>query len=208
MLQAPKQPKFFQKCSSFKKYLQNRKRPRKVLVKKIVLAQTFIKFKALQILPINKDCRFTKKIHELPCIFKTLEEATKECSTKELLWICGWNPWILLKFNFFADIFRNFWLQVHNNYNEEQHFAVHLFAGVPLDGCFWNVFCFLVAIIFQSSSVSLLLHLHSIRNYITNKLVYYWLFSLVGGPKFLESWLTYFWRQVSSSIAVSILSHC
>ena len=61
MLQAPKQPKFFQKCSSFKKYLQNRKRPQKVLVKKIVLAQTFIKFKALQILAINKDCRFTNK---------------------------------------------------------------------------------------------------------------------------------------------------
>ena len=30
-------------------------------VKKFVLVQTFIKFKALQILPINKDCRFTNK---------------------------------------------------------------------------------------------------------------------------------------------------
>ena len=28
-------------------------------VKKFVLVQTFIKFKALQMLPINKDCRFT-----------------------------------------------------------------------------------------------------------------------------------------------------
>ena len=61
MSQAPKQPKFFQKYSSFRKYLQYRKRPQKMPVKKFVLVQTFIKFKALQILPINKDCRFTNK---------------------------------------------------------------------------------------------------------------------------------------------------
>ena len=61
MLQAPKQPKFFQKYSSFRKYLQYKKRPQKMPVKKFVLAQTFIKFKVLQILPINKDCRFTNK---------------------------------------------------------------------------------------------------------------------------------------------------
>ena len=30
-------------------------------VKKFILVQTFIKFKALQILPINRDCRFTNK---------------------------------------------------------------------------------------------------------------------------------------------------
>ena len=30
-------------------------------VKKFVLVQTFIKFKALEILPINKDFRFTNK---------------------------------------------------------------------------------------------------------------------------------------------------
>ena len=68
------------------------------------------------------------------------EAATKKCSTKELLCICGWNPWTLLKFNFFTDIFRNFWLRVQNNYDEEQHFAVYLFARAPLNGCFWNVF--------------------------------------------------------------------
>ena len=61
MLQTPKQPKFFQKYSSFRMYLQYRKRPRKIPVKKFVIEQTFIKFKASQILPINKDCRFTTK---------------------------------------------------------------------------------------------------------------------------------------------------
>ena len=136
------------------------------------------------------------------------EAATKKCSTKELLCICGWNPWTLVKFNFFADIFRNFWLRVQHSYDEEQHFVAHLFARAPLDGYFWNVFFFLVANIFQSSTVSLLLHLRSIRNYITNKLAYYWLFSLVGHRKFRESWLTHSWGQVSTSIAIWILSHC
>ena len=149
-----------------------------------------------------------QQIHKLPCIFKTLEAAAKECSTKELLYICGWNPWTLLKFNFFTDIFCNFWPWVWNNYDEEQHFSVHLFARAPLDGCFWNVFFFLVANIFQSSSVSLLLHLHSIRNYIRNKLAFYWLFTLVGHREFRESWLTHSWGQVLTSIAVWILSHC
>ena len=149
-----------------------------------------------------------QQIHELPCIFKKLEAASKECSTKELLCICGWNPRTLLKFDFFTDIFRNFWPRVQNNYDEEQHFVVHLFARAPLDGCFWNVFFFLEANIFQSSSVSLLLHLPSIRNYVTNKLAYYCLFSLVGRRAFHESWLTHSWGQVSTSIAVWILSYC
>ena len=77
-----------------------------------------------------------QQIHELPCIFKKLEAASKECSTKELLCICGWNPRTLLKFDFFTDIFRNFWPRVQNNYDEEQYFVVHLFARAPLDGCF------------------------------------------------------------------------
>ena len=148
-----------------------------------------------------------QQMHELPCIFRTAEAAAKECSTKELLCICGWNIWTLLKFNFFTDIFLNFWLQGQNNYNEEQHFVVHLFAKAVVNGCFWNVFFFLVANIFMSSSLSLLLHLHSIRNYITKKLACYWLFSLVGHCEFRESWLTHSWGQVLTSIAVWILLH-
>ena len=132
-----------------------------------------------------------QQMHKLRFIFKMSEAAAKECSAKELLSICCWNPWTLLKFNFFTDIIRNFWPRVHNNYDEEQNFAVHVFARAPLDDCFWNVFFFLVANIFQSSSASLLLHLLSIRNYITNKLAYYWLFPQVGRRKFRESWLTH-----------------
>ena len=60
MLQALKQSKFFQKYSSFRKYLQYRKRPRKMPVKKFALVQTFIKFEALQILPRNNDCDLPK----------------------------------------------------------------------------------------------------------------------------------------------------
>ena len=41
--------------------------------------------------------------------------------------ICGWNPWTLLKFNFFTEIFHNFWLRVLNNYNEEQHLLLKCF---------------------------------------------------------------------------------
>ena len=153
-LQAPKQPKFSLKHSSFRKYLQYRKRPRKISVKKFVLVQTFIKFKALQILPINKNCRFTSKYMNFLSFSKPRKQPPRNVlqNTKKLLCICGWNPWPLLKFNFLTDIFGNFWLPVHNNYDEEQHFAVHLFARAPLDGCFWNVFFFLVANIFQSSS--------------------------------------------------------
>ena len=134
-----------------------------------------------------------QQMHELPCIFKTSEAAAKEGSTNELLCIRGWNPWTLLKYNFFTDIFRNCWPRVQSNCDEEQHLAVHLFARAPLNGYFWNVFFFLVANIFQISSVSLLLHLRSMANYIGNKLAYYWLFSLVVRYKFCESWLTHSW---------------
>ena len=146
MLQVPKQPKFSQKYSSFRKYLQYRKP---------FLVQTFIKFKGLQILPIINDCRFTNKYMNFLAFSKR---------QNQLLCICDWNRWTLLKFIFLTNIFRNFSPRVQNNYDEEQHFAVHLFARASLDDCFWNIFLFLVANIFQSSSVSLLLHLRSIRN--------------------------------------------
>ena len=142
-----------------------------------------------------------QQIHELPCIFKTPEAAAKKCSIKELLCICGWNLWTLLRFNFFTGIFRNFWPRVQNNCDEEQHFALHLSTKASLDGCFWNVFFFLVANICQSSTVSLLLHLRSTRNYIINKLAYYWLFSVAGHLEFRESLLTHSCGQVLTSIA-------
>ena len=40
------------------------------------------------------------------------------------------------KIQLFTDIFPNFWPRVQNNYNGEQHFAVHVFATAPLHGCF------------------------------------------------------------------------
>ena len=82
MLQAPTQPNFFQKYSSFRKYLQYRKRPRKMPVKKFVLVQTFIKFKALQILPINKDCRFTNKYTNFLVFSKRQKELSRNVLQK------------------------------------------------------------------------------------------------------------------------------
>ena len=107
MLQAPKQPKFFQKYSSFRKYLQYRKRPQKMPVKKFVLGQTFIKFKALQILPINKDCRFTIKYMNFLAFSKFYKQLPRNILQKS----CYASVVGILEFTkiqLFTDIFRNF----------------------------------------------------------------------------------------------------
>ena len=203
MLQAPKQPKFFQKYSSFRKYLQYRKRLRKMPVKKFV-STNFHKIQGFA------DVANNLKIADLPTnTWTSLYFQNARNSRQKMFYkIAFMHLWLkflnFTKIQLFTDIFRNFWPRVQSNYDKEQHFAGHFLAREPFDGCFWNVFFFLVLNIFQSPTVSLLLHLRSVRKYMTNKLSFYWLFSLVGHREFRGSWLTYSWGLVSTIISIWI----
>ena len=107
MLQAPKQPKFFLKSCSFRKYLQYRKCSQKMPVRKFVLVQTFIKFNALQILPINKDCRFTIKYMNFLAFSKFYKQLPRNVLQKS----CYASVVKILEFTkiqLFTDIFHNF----------------------------------------------------------------------------------------------------